>query len=328
MDDRDFDNLIRRFHGGDDRRGLLSKSFAALAAAAFAVSQTNATDFEAKGKNKKKKIDICLNGQDLTVPKKKAKKFFSQGATNGACSPPPPPAPPSPPPPPVVCPGQIQCPPGSEETCCDTDFAGCCTPAQGGGCCPTEFPQCCTPGSDADCCAVSEACCAEATGPLSGCCPSDEPVCCPANSSTDCCFADEECCPNTSGEGYCKLVGGVCCDAEAGGGSCEPEAPFCCPEADGWACCAAEGDCCVPGSEPSCEPGFICEPYFEDDSGGCCVPENLVMRKSKAKVGRKQRTNSRRRGNDGVSTHGGGSSANTERVRDKGDRVREARRRH
>ncbi|MFT4040670.1 MAG: NHL repeat-containing protein [Thermomicrobiales bacterium] len=40
----------------------------------------------AQAEKKAKKVTVCLNGQTVSAPKKKAKKLLKQGATNGACS--------------------------------------------------------------------------------------------------------------------------------------------------------------------------------------------------------------------------------------------------
>jgi hypothetical protein len=73
MDDRQFDDLVRTL--SRSRRSVLGLG-AALGVAPLV----------AEARKKKKKVKLCLNGQTISVPKKKRGAYFNQGATAGACS--------------------------------------------------------------------------------------------------------------------------------------------------------------------------------------------------------------------------------------------------
>ncbi len=136
MESERFDRLTRAWSTQARRRTVLG----ALLSGAFGLAPL--TESEASGKKRKaasegkkgksKTIDLCLNGQTMTVKKSKKRNMLKRGATQGACpgSPPasPPAAPPSPPPPVSMCRDGIK---NGQET--DVDCGGPLCPACGNG---------------------------------------------------------------------------------------------------------------------------------------------------------------------------------------------------
>lgn len=81
MEHPQFDRLVRAFGQGYSRRTVTM-----LVGAALALPLTGRNSTVAKRK-KKKKVTLCLDGETITVPKKKTGGFLKQGATPGACPP-------------------------------------------------------------------------------------------------------------------------------------------------------------------------------------------------------------------------------------------------
>jgi hypothetical protein len=81
MDNWRFDQLARTLGRLRTRRGAV-----ALLAATTTWPLLDVMSSDAKKKKKKKKVKLCLNGQTITVPKKKQGSYVGQGATVGACS--------------------------------------------------------------------------------------------------------------------------------------------------------------------------------------------------------------------------------------------------
>jgi hypothetical protein len=93
MDNQCFDRLARMIGITTSRRGIQALVLAGMTA--FVVDRGQG----AGAKNKKKKVELCLFGQTLTVGKKAKRRYLAQGATLGACA-----VPSSPPPPPPAAP--------------------------------------------------------------------------------------------------------------------------------------------------------------------------------------------------------------------------------
>ena len=75
MDPDRFDRITRTWTTVGSRRPLLGLAAGALAGVIGLV--------ESDAKKKKKKVTLCLNGQTITVPKKKQGSYVRQGATSG-----------------------------------------------------------------------------------------------------------------------------------------------------------------------------------------------------------------------------------------------------
>lgn len=266
MDGRQFDAVTRRMQSVASRRGLIRWSLLPAIAAAFPTLRVGPRDDVAA---KKKKIEMCLNGQTLTVAKKKKKQFAKQGATAGACPVSPPPAPPSPPPP--TCTGQLLC----VGACCDQ----CCPPLTGQAQdvdvqCAGAEDVCCSATSGGGFCFADEKCCPPTTqDPLGTCADTPDAVCCNSDQGGGWCPSGATCCF----ENGCGIPGeSACCPPAVGGGECPVDFPACCPEEVGFSCCENLEDCCVEG-ETDCGEGRVCV-IDNDVRGGCCVDETLAMR--------------------------------------------------
>ena len=267
MDGRQFDAVTRRIQSVASRRGLIRWSFLPAIAAALPTFGVGLQDDVAA---KKKKIEMCLNGQTLTVAKKKKKQFAKQGATAGACPVSPPPAPPSPPPPPP-CTGQLLC----VGACCDQ----CCPPLTGQAQdvdvqCAGADDVCCSATSGGGFCFADEKCCPPTTqDPLGTCADTPDAVCCNSDQGGGWCPSGATCCFQNG----CGVPGeSTCCPPAVGGGACPVDFPVCCPAELGFSCCENLEDCCVEG-ETDCGEGRVCV-IDNDFSGGCCVDETLAMR--------------------------------------------------
>ncbi|MDQ2654900.1 MAG: hypothetical protein M3Z20_17850 [Chloroflexota bacterium] len=149
MDANTFDALSRLVFRTHTRRAASSL----LAGGALGFLGTHATDAKRK---KKKKVKLCLDGETLSVPRKKKGKYLGQGATPGACAAP------------VViprCTSSAECADGKrcfDEACvnlelcaahgdCDTDIFGQCQCSVGN--CASAAPQAYVafPGTCDDC---------------------------------------------------------------------------------------------------------------------------------------------------------------------------------
>ena len=88
MDNLQFDRLARMVGITTSRRSVHALALAGMAG--LVVDRASGTDA------KKKKVQLCLNGQELIVGKKARRRFLTQGATLGACGAPIAPPPPTP----------------------------------------------------------------------------------------------------------------------------------------------------------------------------------------------------------------------------------------
>ncbi len=87
MDTTQFDRITRALSHGSPRRTIVGLLVGGL------LGQSTRTAIDAKGRKrtaasegkKGKTIDLCLNGETLTVKKSKKGKLLKQGATQGAC---------------------------------------------------------------------------------------------------------------------------------------------------------------------------------------------------------------------------------------------------
>ncbi|MFT4037111.1 MAG: hypothetical protein QM692_02925 [Thermomicrobiales bacterium] len=79
MDGTQFDHIARDLGARATRRTAVALLAGLGAGAAGAVS--------ARGKKKRKKVTLCLQGLTVTVPKKRQRTFLRLGATSGACPP-------------------------------------------------------------------------------------------------------------------------------------------------------------------------------------------------------------------------------------------------
>lgn len=102
MDTVRFDRIARMVGITTTRRGVHAVALAAMTA------QVVDRGTQTQAKNKKRKVQLCLSGQNLTVGKKAKKRYLTQGAAIGACAAPPPPTV-SPPPPVAYCAGKNTC---------------------------------------------------------------------------------------------------------------------------------------------------------------------------------------------------------------------------
>lgn len=80
MDDSRFDEIAARVAFTLNRR----RGLGLLAGASLPL--TGLTDSPSARSKKAKKVTLCVNGQTVSVPKKKAKKLLQKGATKGNCA--------------------------------------------------------------------------------------------------------------------------------------------------------------------------------------------------------------------------------------------------
>ena len=240
MDGKEFDALVRRLRNFGTRRVLIQRGLGAATVSALSVLGIDQSDDVAA---KKKKIEVCLGGETLTVAKKKKKSFVKKGATIGAC-PAPPPAPPSPPPPPAICPGQVDV----SAACCDNAAATNGQPPDIDNQCASADDVCCSAANGGGFCDPGEKCCPPTEQePIGPCADSPNAVCCDSDPVVAGAQLVETCCL----DGGCTepgnfrllrrrwivlIVGDTCCrswwlsdrkwdrllQAEEGGGSCGP----------------------------------------------------------------------------------------------------------
>ncbi len=99
MDNHRFDRLARMVGITTSRRGAHALALAGVAA--LVVDRGRGVGA------RKRKVELCLAGQTLTVGKKAKRRYLAQGATIGACAAPP--TSPPPPPPVAYCAGKNTC---------------------------------------------------------------------------------------------------------------------------------------------------------------------------------------------------------------------------
>ncbi|MBL8126562.1 MAG: hypothetical protein JNM64_02920 [Chloroflexia bacterium] len=230
MDASRFDHLVRTWAEAGSRRPLLGVLAGGIAGLAGLT--------EAAGK-RKKKITLCLNGQTITVPKKKKNSYLGQGATAGKC-------------PPCVrrCGGKTCGPDGCGGSCgsCKGDKT-----CQGGTCaCRAGEIECpanaCLPGNSV-CCTDLD--CAQYPGRhcLNGQCVVWQGTC-PVGADTcispQACSGSCACYQSTEGETRCGMSLGIHPDCERCVTSADCVAQF--PEFPGVFCKQGEGNSCgCPG---------------------------------------------------------------------------------
>lgn len=151
MDQSRFDIVARSLAQAPTRRSIV----ALLAGSVFGLLPLDEIDAKRK---KNKKLDVCLNGQDLAISKKKKLAYLKLGATIGAC-----PTAPPPPPPPTCSDGVKN---GSET---DVDCGGSCPRCAGSRTCSTRA-DCATAlcaGGVCTACTPGPQCGSDANGPCS-----------------------------------------------------------------------------------------------------------------------------------------------------------------
>ena len=187
VDANQFDALATRFTTQLIRRrsvGLLSL---------VGLTGTSLSD-EAEGKpRKRKKVRLCLNGETITVPRKKKGGYLSQGATQGACVA-------------LSCPtGQTRC--GSACVNLSSDHAHC--------------GACSSPCGAGQACSAGLCVCTPASCP-NGCCNGTN--CLSGDSATSCGRAGNACdaCPGVEAcsDGVCQGCSSTCTAGCCSGSTC------------------------------------------------------------------------------------------------------------
>lgn len=233
MDAHRFERIVRTWAEAGSRRPILGVLIGGGA------SLAGLTAASGKRRKKKKPVTLCLNGETITVPKKKQGSYLRQGATAGKC-------------PPCVrqCTGKTCGPDGCGGSCgsCRGDKT-----CQGGTCAcpPGEVNDC---GGDI-CVPLGSVCCTDGQCAYlpglrcvhgqcltwQGTCPVGADTCL----SPQACSGSCGCYQSTEGETRCGMSLGIHPDCDRCETSADCVAQF--PQFPGVFCKQGEGGCGCPG---------------------------------------------------------------------------------